>query len=362
MPYTYQLVGAVFVQSRPVTSSQGADLIPSMDREGFLKNAAFDELVEFVRAGIEFLALLDKRELDRISVREARAAAAEAREDVRQAIEHVTRSPSLTPGDRARITKAYRRLADEIEEIEEYNIQARRSLITMSLLGVVAGFMTHETKSLVFDMEAAIRTVTSLAKRHASLRPIAVNLTKRLAAFRGQLEYAQMFLAGARSDKTVKMSAAGQIRHVLNRFETFAADHDIDVEWEAKSEVKTPALAPAVYSGVILNLYTNALKALLSVMSSIRDPKILIHAWNEDGKHFLEVSDNGIGVPPELRKRIWDPLFTTTSDTGNPLGSGMGLGLSLVKQVVEANGGKIGIADDPQPGFNTTFRASFPTE
>src|SRR5215216_3165241 len=91
----------------------------------------------------------------------------------------------------------------------------------------------------------------------------------------------------------------------------------------------TPSLTPAVYSGVILNLYTNALKAVLSAASSIRQPKVSIRAWNENGKHILEVSDNGVGIPPQLGKRIWDPLYTTTSDTGNPLGSGMGLGLSL---------------------------------
>ncbi len=48
--------------------------------------------------------------------------------------------------------------------------------------------------------------------------------------------------------------------------------------------------------------------------SSIRDPNIVIRAWNERGAHYVEVSDNGVGIPPELKKRIWDPLYTTTSD------------------------------------------------
>jgi hypothetical protein len=60
-----------------------------MDHEGFLKNQAFEELVEFVRAGIEFLAWQDKRELDRRLTREAREATQEAREDVRKAIEYI---------------------------------------------------------------------------------------------------------------------------------------------------------------------------------------------------------------------------------------------------------------------------------
>lgn len=158
------------------------------------------------------------------------------------------------------------------------------------------------------------------------------------------------------------MSAAGQIRHVLKRFESFAADHGIEVTSESSSQVQTPPLSPAVYSGVLLNLYTNALKAVLAAASSIRHPKIAVRTWNERGRHYLEVSDNGVGIPPELRKTIWDPLYTTTSDTGNPLGSGMGLGLTLVKQVVEDSGGKIELADDPPPAFNTCFRVVFPLE
>jgi signal transduction histidine kinase len=363
LPYNFQLVGAVFVESKPPSSARSAkDLVPSMDREGFLKDQAFDELADFVRAGIEFLALRDKDELDRVAAKEAREASQSLKEDFRRAIDHIKRSPTLTAPDKSRITKAYSQLAERIEEVEEYNLKARQSLMTMSLLGVVAGFMTHETKSLVFEMEKAAQIVSSLAKKHPDLKNVAVEIDKRLHAFKGQLEYSQMFLNGVRRNEAVPMSASGQIRHVLNRFESFATDHAISVTWEAAPKVQTPALPPAVYSGVLLNLYTNALKAVLAVTSSIRGPKIAIRAWNERGSHCLEVSDNGVGIPPELRNRIWDPLYTTTSDTGNPLGSGMGLGLTLVKQVVEDSGGKIVVADDPPPGFNTCFRVAFRLE
>lgn len=363
LPYNYQLVGAVFVESKPPTIGKSTkDLVPSMDREGFLKNEAFDQLVDFVRAGIEFLAYQDKRELDRIIASEARKAAQSLKDDVRSAIEHVKRSPTLTAPDKARITKAYSQLAYRIEEVEEYNVKARQSLMTMSLLGVVAGFMTHENKSLVFEMEKAVKTVSSLAKKHPELEASAGELDQRLRAFKGQLQYAQMFLEGVRKDDAVRMSASGQIRYLLKRFEGFATDHGIAITSDVSADVQTPALPPAAYSGVLLNLYTNALKAVLAVASSIRNPKITIKAWNERGMHSLEVCDNGVGIPPALEKRIWDPLYTTTSDTGNPLGSGMGLGLTLVKQVVEELGGKIRLIDTPPPGFSTCFRVDFPLE
>jgi signal transduction histidine kinase len=363
LPSNFQLVGAVFVESRPPSLAKSdVDLIPSMDREGFLKNQAFDELDEYVRAGIEFLALEDKRELDRLDAKQAREASRTLKEDFRRAIDHIKRSPTLTPPDKARIAKAYSLLAERIEEVEQYNLKARQSLVTMSLLGVVAGFMTHETKSLVFEMDKAAQILKSLAKKHTSLRDASAEIDKRLHAFKGQLEYSQMFLNGVRKTEPVSMSASGQIRYVLKRFEGFATDHGIEVSWNADSKVQTPSLPPAVYSGVLLNLYTNALKAVLAATLSIRSPKIAIRAWNEGGTHFFEVSDNGVGIPSELRKRIWDPLYTTTSDTGNPLGSGMGLGLTLIKQVVEDSGGKIALADDAPPGFNTSFRVAFPSE
>jgi signal transduction histidine kinase len=362
IPYNRQLVGAVFVESNPILRRTHDDLTPSMDREGFLENRAFSELTEFVRAGIEFLALQDKRELEKRDEAEALKAARSAREDVRQAIEYIRQSRTLTAVDKANITKAYMRLADQIEEVEEYNERARQSLVTMSLLGVVAGFMTHETSSLIFEMEKTAEKVLSLSKKHPTLVGVAAELNRRLLTFKGQLEYSQMFLSGVRRHKAMPMYAAGQIRHVLKRFGSFAEDHGIEVLGEAAAETKTPLLAPAVYSGVILNLYTNALKAVLSAASSIHHPKVSIRAWNENGSHILEVSDNGVGVPPQLRKRIWDPLYTTTSDTGNPLGSGMGLGLSLVKHVVEDSGGKIELVDEPPPGFNTCFRVAFPLE
>lgn len=363
LPYNYQLVGAVFVESQTAASGDpNVDLTPSMDREGFQKNRAFDELTDFVRAGIEFFAFQDKREIEKLLAKQAREATETAREDVRHAIEYIQQSPTLTPADKTRIVTTYRKLADRIDEVEEYNEKARQSLMTMSLLGVVAGFMTHETKALVFEMERAVEIITSLAKQHSVLNPVAEELKTRLITFKGQLQYAQMFLAGVRKDEASRMSAAGQIRHVIKRFESFANDHAIAVTWNAPSEAQTPALPPAVYSGVLLNLYTNALKAVLSVTSSVQDPKVAIRAWNENGKHFLEVSDNGVGIPPALRKRIWEPLYTTTSDTGNPLGSGMGLGLTLVKQVVEDAGGKIALADTPPPGFLTCFRVVFPME
>jgi signal transduction histidine kinase len=75
----------------------------------------------------------------------------------------------------------------------------------------------------------------------------------------------------------------------------------------------------------------------------------------EDGRAMLEVSDTGSGIPEPELPRIWDRLFRgDTSRTER----GLGLGLSLVKAIVEAHGGTVGVTSEI--GKGSTFTVSLP--
>lgn len=362
LPHNAQLVGAVFIESlRPRKNETNVDdLIPAMDREGLLENEALAQLTEYVRAGIEFLARCDKEELVRVAERQAKEAAKSARQDIRTAISHIEESPTLARSDKAKIVKQYRVLADKLEEQEDYSAKARSNLLTMSLLGVVAGFMTHESDEILHALDQASRQVRSLARKYPALKDISSELDQRLENFKGYLKYSELFVSKAGSDEIKPFTAAGQVRHVISRFGNFADERGIKVDCEIPRDVSGPPVPITAYSGVLLNLFTNALKAILSVQSSVANPHIVFRGWNEGKKHFVEVLDNGVGVPPEMRRRIFDPLYTTTSDPANPLGTGMGLGLALVKQVLGELGGTINVLPDVPAGYSTCFRVMIP--
>lgn len=359
LPHNLQLVGAVFILSRPsLRLDEAENLVPAMDREGLLDNKAFEELKEYVRAGIEFLAKEDKEELDRLAEEEAKEAARAARQDIKSAIEHVQESPTLKPADKSRIIKQYQIFAERLEDVEEYSAQARRSLTTMSLLGVIAGFMTHESKAIAHELDGAVTHIRALGRKDPEIAKIADDLSRRLESFKGYLEYSRMFIKNVREPREQALSAAGQVRQVVNRFKSFTEDRGIKISNEIASDVMTPPLPVTLYSGVLLNLFTNAIKGVIAAKGSVTKPHVCFRAWNEKKAHIVEIADNGIGIPPEMRKRIWDPLYTTTSDVGNPLGSGMGLGLTLVKQVVGELGGSIALMPNPPAGFTTSFRVT----
>ncbi len=97
---------------------------------------------------------------------------------------------------------------------------------------------------------------------------------------------------------------------------------------------------------VWLNLVDNALDAINS------GGRVTVTAREDAGMLVVHVTDDGPGIPAELRNRIFDPFFTT-----KPVGEGTGLGLDIVRRLVDGNGGRIDL--DSSPG-RTEFRVRLP--
>jgi len=68
------------------------------------------------------------------------------------------------------------------------------------------------------------------------------------------------------------------------------------------------------------------------------------------GQVQIAVTDNGIGLPPEVAERIFDPFFTTKEAT-----KGVGLGLSICASIIGAMGGRIAAESIPQGARFTIF-------
>jgi signal transduction histidine kinase len=94
------------------------------------------------------------------------------------------------------------------------------------------------------------------------------------------------------------------------------------------------------------NLIDNAIDAVEE------SGKIQISARSENGHLAMSFVDDGAGVPDEIRSQIFDPFFTTKD-----VGKGTGLGLDVVRKIVEKHEGRIEL--NSKPG-NTEFKLIFP--
>ena len=74
-----------------------------------------------------------------------------------------------------------------------------------------------------------------------------------------------------------------------------------------------------------------------------------------DGAPSVEITvrDRGTGIDPDVKKRVFEPFFTT-----KPVGKGTGIGLTVVRRMVDLLGGTIGM--DSTPGQGTTVRVTIP--
>jgi two-component system nitrogen regulation sensor histidine kinase NtrY len=115
------------------------------------------------------------------------------------------------------------------------------------------------------------------------------------------------------------------------------ADIDIDVEF---AEDPMPArFDRRLISQAVTNIIKNATEAIAAVPAGqIAKGRILVAASRDGSDIFVDVIDNGIGLPKENRSRLLEPYVTTRE-------KGTGLGLAIVGRILEEHGGKIELRD-----------------
>jgi two-component system sensor histidine kinase HydH len=101
-------------------------------------------------------------------------------------------------------------------------------------------------------------------------------------------------------------------------------------------------LDPDFIRTCLYNLVLNALQAMPG------GGTLTLGAREERGHLALAVADTGHGIPKEKLAKVFDPFFTTKSE-------GLGLGLALIKRVIEEHGGRVGIESEEGRGSAVTL-------
>jgi signal transduction histidine kinase len=122
------------------------------------------------------------------------------------------------------------------------------------------------------------------------------------------------------------------------------------ISFEAESEEIIAKFDRTQLIRVVTNLVKNGIQAM---PIDAADPRIDVKVFSENNLVKIQISDNGAGIEEETKSKIFEPKFTTKT-------SGMGLGLAMVKNIVETYKGSITFTS--QSGEGTIFTVSFPKE
>ncbi len=133
---------------------------------------------------------------------------------------------------------------------------------------------------------------------------------------------------------------------------------------ELRPEISVQVEAPGLEEAAILvdpKAFRRAIQNLLANAVKVARGRVTIRISREDHTLSISICDDGLGIPQEDRKRIFEP-FTRLDHSRNRDSGGSGLGLAIVRRIVDAHQGTITIESAEEGGaqFITTWRSAAP--
>jgi signal transduction histidine kinase/tetratricopeptide (TPR) repeat protein len=141
-------------------------------------------------------------------------------------------------------------------------------------------------------------------------------------------------------------------RNSLEAYKFQLSDSGFKIESELAADPVKLKMDTDAVSQVLLNLFNNAVKY------SDENKSILVKVWRNSEAAMISVKDNGLGIPKEDLKRIFDKFYRVSSPRTRET-RGSGLGLTLAKHIVEAHGGSIEVQSEVGKGSLFTIRFPF---
>lgn len=361
-----------------ITDSAGILYEETSSREGIIENDAFKELSDFIYRSIisAVLKIADLRE------RKGTTSQKDWKKDIpisdkvdsaiqkiKKVFEESTEEPSddSSKKEKSKNNKErFKEVFDELEDLRQKENIEKRQLIDennmlriLAGLGLVIGEFVHEVKNYFPGIHAEIAFFKEALKEYRE----AIERLDKLEINVNSLTTYSSYFDEAISRNVFRELEPIELRDAVNRFQTVIQRNlersriVLDKPFFKGFDLYTIPMHPSEWASILFNFYTNSKKAILRKKV---DGKIFIKCGRENGNVYLEFSDNGDGIPKQNEENIFNAFFTTSSLSGHSANqietlTGTGLGLKIVKDIVESYGGSVFVTT-PEEGYITTIR------
>lgn len=239
--------------------------------------------------------------------------------------------------------------SDEFGEMAQtFNLMADTIEEEDRLRRVFASDVAHELRTPLAILRSEIEALqdgvrASTPHALASLHEETLRLTRLV----GDLEALARADAAGFSLERASIDLATLARATVAEFEPFFGDRDVDIE--ARLDPAPAEADPVRMRQVISNLLSNALKF------SPDHGRLTVQTARDGAWSVVRVTDEGPGIPADELARVFDRFFRG----GGARGSGSGIGLTVVRELVRAHGGDVSVGNEP--GRGATFAVRIPS-
>ncbi|MFB9266793.1 PAS domain S-box protein [Bradyrhizobium erythrophlei] len=240
-------------------------------------------------------------------------------------------------------------------EAELHELQTNLAHVTrVTALGELAASIAHEVNQPL----AAVVTNAAACLRWLDRQP--PNLKEALGTVQsiikdgnraGEVIQRVRALVSKTTDQRAPLDINDVINEVVSLVQYELLSHRVSLRLELAPALPLVVADRIQLQQVILNLVINGIEAMQPVTDRPRE--LVIRTGQDDARQILvSVRDCGLGIATENAGRLFDAFFTTKS-------SGMGMGLSICRSIVDAHGGHLSVAGNDGPG--ATFAFTLPT-
>ncbi|HNT23965.1 MAG TPA: GAF domain-containing sensor histidine kinase [Anaerolineales bacterium] len=251
------------------------------------------------------------------------------------------------------LAQANRGLKQAQQDIEQANVRLREmDELKSSFLSVITHEMRTPLANMAFSMQIMqmYGDTNFLPEQREQLDQIGANLATARRMIDNLVTFASFL------NKQVRLSLEPVdfkllVLEALVPLKPAADDKKLDLQISSVGDM------PAVHADV--SLVKDAIQHLVhnAIKYTNEGGSVWVSSWATTDAVCFDVKDNGVGVPPEKLKALWDSFSQATDPLRRGL-EGLGLGLSLVRFIVAAHNGKVWV--ESEPGKGSTFGFQIP--
>ncbi|QYJ69476.1 GHKL domain-containing protein [Flavobacterium litorale] len=247
-----------------------------------------------------------------------------------------------SPQEISQLVKAYNTLVDDLDESAAKLAQSEREQAWREMAKQVA----HEIKNPLTPMRL---TVQSFQRK---FNPDDPDITKKLDEYSKTLIQQIDTMTSVASAFSSFASMPAQQNETINMVKIVQLALEIFNENYIVFNAEEPEIITRMDRTQLIRIITNLVKNATQAMPENHpNPLIEVSVYRKENSAIIAVTDNGKGISTPNKNRIFEPKFTTKT-------SGMGLGLGIIKNIVENYNGTITFTSEL--GKGTTFTVTFP--